>query len=392
MKRRLFIQSGSIALATTGLAACGGGGGGDTSEDAEFLTEAEMGRKRANAPAPAPTSPPAAADYPAWDYRQYYAAGAIVRYTPNGLLYVAKIENPGYDPTISTYYWAPYVAAAPSPAPSPAPAPADGLPAKILGCYFTAWDTTYPITDVPLDFNVIYLFHAVPAGPVENTNNNGDGHFKYVYGVTKDQVQACRLRGQKVILTVGGANNGFNFDTPTKSQNFVNSFREMYTALGGVDGCDFNNFEGDVGSKPAEMIWIAQQLRLSYGQNFAITAPPQPTSAVQISLLQEMSNKGALTYAAPQYYDWSGFNDDWFISKDIDKWVTLLGDARKVVVGMGGCYSNGPSLDVCTREWDRIKAAHPTIRGMFCWSAQTNLSAYPYPRNAWGSTMKARLA
>ena len=44
------------------------------------------------------------------------------------------------------------------------PAAADGLPAKILGCYFTAWDTAYRITDVPLDFNVIYLFHAKPDG------------------------------------------------------------------------------------------------------------------------------------------------------------------------------------------------------------------------------------
>ena len=67
--------------------------------------------------------------------------------------------------------------------------------------------------------------------------------------------------------------------------------------------------------------------------------------------------------------------------------MARLGDASKVVVGLGGSYANGPSLSDCTREWDRIKAAHPTIRGMFCWSAQTNLSA----DNVWGSTMKARL-
>ena len=96
-----------------------------------------------------------------------------------------------------------------------------------------------------MDFNVIYLFHAKPDGPVPDTNNTGNGSFKYehLYNVTADQVQICRKRGQKVILTVGGANNGFNFDNRTKSQNFVNSFRTMYTTLGGVDGCDFNNFE-----------------------------------------------------------------------------------------------------------------------------------------------------
>ncbi len=41
-----------------------------------------------------------------------------------GKLYIAKYANPGYDPTISTYYWAPYtcnVAMAPAPAPAPVP-------------------------------------------------------------------------------------------------------------------------------------------------------------------------------------------------------------------------------------------------------------------------------
>ena len=41
-----------------------------------------------------------------WVQGQAYAAGSIVSY--NGNLYSAKFANPGYNPTISTYYWAPY--------------------------------------------------------------------------------------------------------------------------------------------------------------------------------------------------------------------------------------------------------------------------------------------
>ncbi|MGI5175626.1 glycoside hydrolase family 19 protein [Dactylosporangium sp. CA-152071] len=48
-----------------------------------------------------------ACNYPAWVAGQYYAVGAIVRYT-NGLYYQATHENPGYDPTISTWFWSPY--------------------------------------------------------------------------------------------------------------------------------------------------------------------------------------------------------------------------------------------------------------------------------------------
>ena len=46
--------------------------------------------------------------YPAWVAGQYYNVGAIVTYTPNGGLYIATNANPGYDPTISTWYWSPY--------------------------------------------------------------------------------------------------------------------------------------------------------------------------------------------------------------------------------------------------------------------------------------------
>jgi len=45
--------------------------------------------------------------YPSWVAGQFYAVGAIVTYT-NGQYYQATHENPGYDPTISTWYWSPY--------------------------------------------------------------------------------------------------------------------------------------------------------------------------------------------------------------------------------------------------------------------------------------------
>ncbi len=41
----------------------------------------------------------------AWVQGSNYAAGAVVTY--NGLQFVAKYANPGYIPTVSTYYWAP---------------------------------------------------------------------------------------------------------------------------------------------------------------------------------------------------------------------------------------------------------------------------------------------
>jgi ABC-type Fe3+-hydroxamate transport system substrate-binding protein len=39
-----------------------------------------------------------------WVQGKQYAAGSVVSY--GGKQYVAKYANPGYTPTISTYYWA----------------------------------------------------------------------------------------------------------------------------------------------------------------------------------------------------------------------------------------------------------------------------------------------
>ena len=46
--------------------------------------------------------------YTTWVAGQYYNVGAIVEYPANGQYYIATNANPGYDPTISTWYWSPY--------------------------------------------------------------------------------------------------------------------------------------------------------------------------------------------------------------------------------------------------------------------------------------------
>ena len=70
--------------------------------------------------------------------------------------------------------------------------------------------------------------------------------------MTKDQVQTCRQRGQKVILTVGGASNGYNFSDRAKSQNFVTSFQAMYTAMGGSMAATSTTSKRASGPRPAK--------------------------------------------------------------------------------------------------------------------------------------------
>ncbi|MFE2102594.1 glycoside hydrolase family 19 protein [Streptomyces sp. NPDC059468] len=49
----------------------------------------------------------ACSSYPSWTAGKSYVTGDIVRYT-DGKAYIAEHDNPGYDPTISTWYWDPY--------------------------------------------------------------------------------------------------------------------------------------------------------------------------------------------------------------------------------------------------------------------------------------------
>jgi predicted chitinase len=62
-------------------------------------------------PAASAASPSATADActsaPNWSAGTSYVTGNVVRYT-DGKFYIAEHDNPGYDPTISTWYWDPY--------------------------------------------------------------------------------------------------------------------------------------------------------------------------------------------------------------------------------------------------------------------------------------------
>ncbi|MEU7820951.1 glycoside hydrolase family 19 protein [Catellatospora sp. NPDC049111] len=66
------------------------------------------------------TTPPpgGTCNHPNWAAGTWYTTGSIVRYT-NGLYYIAEHDNPGYDPTISTWYWDPYTCSGTPPSTPP---------------------------------------------------------------------------------------------------------------------------------------------------------------------------------------------------------------------------------------------------------------------------------
>lgn len=256
------------------------------------------------------------------------------------------------------------------------------LPSKVVASYFTLWNGSPRITAVPLDYNQIYLFHATPV-------NSTTGAFSFTYGasVNAADIKAVQARGQRVVLTVGGANAGFNFQTRAQSDAFLKSFQAMNTQLGGtLDGCDFNNFEAFVGSSPTEMAYMGKQLKALYGANFSITCPPHPGASYAPNdhlICKAMSDAGALDYAGPQYYDSPDLITQTAIVNLTREWVSYLGDASKVAVGLSANYAGGPTLATCQAAWNQLVKEFPTLRGVFAWSAQDDQNG----SWNWGKTM-----
>jgi len=89
-----------------------------------------------SAPAPAPVAS-ASCSFASWVQGRYYAAGSVVAY--GGVNYVAKYANPGYNPTVSTYFWSRHDCGnATAPAPAPTASTACSFPAWVQGRYYAA--------------------------------------------------------------------------------------------------------------------------------------------------------------------------------------------------------------------------------------------------------------
>jgi hypothetical protein len=247
-----------------------------------------------------------------------------------------------------------------------------GAPRKIVAGYYPNW-TPSPVRlrDVDAHYNLIYLFAATPVGGAPGTTGAvewsapGDGRGAATH-LNEDIAYARATQGRKIVLSIGGAGNGMSFPTRAKSQAFLDSVVALYASFGGIDGIDWNTFEGSQAPDTSEMIWISQQLKARY-PGFLITAPPAPWNAVDKTFCDQMVRAGALDYCAPQYYDGPGLAVPSYVEMNVGEWVTLLGEDH-VVVGFGVWdQPNYMTIDQAIETWKSVAASHPGLHGAFDW-------------------------
>lgn len=246
------------------------------------------------------------------------------------------------------------------------------LPGKIAGVYWTNWNSGIRLTQVPASYNLQYLFAASKSG--------SEGNVSWGVNVSAD-IKTVRARGQKIILSCGGAGNGINFSDRSVSTRFVDAITRINTELGGtlaapvLDGVDFNTFEANATPNAPEYLWVVYELRRRFGPGFGVTSPPAPWSDVDKQFCKAMFNGGAMDYCAPQYYDGPGLSDPNYIVSNVEGWISDVagGDASKVVVGFGmAALPNYSTVDQIKNAWNRIESAHPNIRGAFVWQHKTD--------------------
>ena len=247
------------------------------------------------------------------------------------------------------------------------------LPSKVSAVYWTRWNSGIRLTQVPSSYNTLLLFAAAKGG--------NEGNVVWGMNDIAADVKTCRARGQRIVMSCGGAGNGINFASRTESTRFVDAIVRINTELGGtanapvLDGVDFNTFEADAAPNTAEYLWIAYELRRRLGSGFGVTSPPAPWSDRDKQFCKAMLAGDAMDYAAPQYYDGPGLSDPNYIVTNVNEWIRDVagGDASKIVVGFGmENLPNYSTIDQIKDAWNRIEAAHPTIRGGFLWQHKTD--------------------
>ncbi len=271
------------------------------------------------------------------------------------------------------------------------------------------WEYYAPVQRLSLfstRYNVIFLFQAVPVGGAPGTTGainllKPSGTPGTFYNV---DIQTCRSRGQRILMTIGGQNAQLTLNTQGRADAFIASVKSINetlkvgTTLSGsaltvpaIDGIDWNNFEqANIAGQSTYMTYAGQQIKAYYGSTFQVSAPPAPGDGAQgISdrlLLATMYRSNALDWFCPQMYDHSSNTTDSAVRTSLDFYHTavtvpadaFLGTSSASVVIPRNIIGIGYSIGTGTSNWTTSEASSnyllmvsegKTPRGAFNFSA-----------------------
>lgn len=275
---------------------------------------------------------------------------------------------------------------------------------KYAGGYYPIWEPMPRLLNVNQNYQHIILFEALPVGGADGSgalvwDSWDDTNSSYTNRVA--DIAACRARGQKIIMSIGGDTGDMNFTSRAKSQTCIDSIRTLATALGGIDGIDWDNFE-TVSPVTAEYVWMGQQLKSAsyFGSSFIIQSAAGPWRASELStFFNALFDGGALDYVMPMFYADPAFTQSYILTdatEGVGAWAAAIGGYGRLIFGFG-IDDTLPADYMTSAEilstWNAGIAAQPSIAGAICWNIYNDIHQTSGAVNSVASgTMAAVLA
>jgi chitinase len=281
-----------------------------------------------------------------------------------------------------------------------------GLPAHLLMGYwqdFTNGAEPLTLADVPTSYNIVAVaFGAATTTPGQVSFSLDSGLSSALGGYTQAQfisdIATLHSRGQKVILSVGGANGTISVSDAASASAFASSVYSLIQQYG-FDGVDIDL---ENGVNPTYMASALEQLESDVGSSLIITLAPQTVDTQSTGsdyLALALDIKSILTMINTQYYNSGSMNgcDGNVYSEGTENFITALActelesglSASQVGLGFpaspsaAGSGYVSPSLVNDSLDCLAARAncgsfvpsvAYPGIRGVMDWSINWDAS------------------
>jgi chitinase len=208
-----------------------------------------------------------------------------------------------------------------------------GLPAHILMGYwqdFTNGATPLTLADVPTSYNLVAVAFGAATGTPGQVSFSLDSTLASdLGGYTQQQfindIAALKARGQKVILSVGGADGAISVDDAASASAFASSVYSLIQQYG------FNGVDVDLenGVDATYMASALEQLESDVGSSLIITLAPQTvdTQSTGDDYFQlALDIKSILTMINTQYYNSGTMNgcDGNVYAEGTENFITAL--------------------------------------------------------------------
>ena len=206
-----------------------------------------------------------------------------------------------------------------------------------------------------------------------------------------DIAYARKTQGRKIMLSVGGAGNGMSFPNRDKSQHFLDSVVAIYNQLGGIDGLDWNTFEGNQAPDTSEMIWISLQLK----QRFPGFRHQRAAGAVELGRQGVLPGDGQRRrdgLCTPSTTTAPGLAEPAYVVPNVaDGWRCWGRRTWWSAFGINPSAANYMTPANAILIWNQVARGIPAIRGGFDWEIGTDLAqGFPFAHGVGNADQAVR--